>query len=382
MKLVEKLNACMSGKNRTKKILLFSVLFIVICVVCTLVLRENRVEEGKKELSIGQKYLNDMNYDQAVVSFSKAISISSANVSAYEGRPKTYVDMDQSGKSEADTLALAEKDYEKIIKLDKTLSGGYLGLADVYIRENDLDKAEVILEQGEKNVKNNEEIVSKINSIKNGDIIDTSGRYHKRIYFDSNQKISWYVVYTYRHGKDESGTSFDANGNQTSHIEAKYDEKGRIISTWSEIIADERLGNITYEYKDDDKNPYREIFYNTAGTKESETEIIKRNSHGSILQEKRTQYVSNGQIQGIFYTEYQYDKKNRPLEEIDSDANGYECKMIYKYDDQKHTCTVMNYDSNGKLHDYEIISYDDNGNEISSITYNPDGSVEAGISSN
>ena len=55
--------------------------------------------------------------------------------------------------------------------------------------------------------------------------------------------------------------------------------------------------------------------------------------------------------------------------------------MIYKYDDQKHTCTVMNYDSNGKLHDYEIISYDDNGNEISSITYNPDGSVEAGISS-
>lgn len=162
MKLVEKLNACMSGKNRTKKILLFSVLFIVICVVCTLVLRENRVEEGKKELSIGQKYLNDMNYDQAVVSFSKAISISSANVSAYEGRAKTYVDMDQSGKSEADTLALAEKDYEKIIKLDKTLSGGYLGLADVYIRENDLDKAEVILEQGEKNVKNNEEIVSKI----------------------------------------------------------------------------------------------------------------------------------------------------------------------------------------------------------------------------
>lgn len=100
------------------------------------------------------------------------------------------------------------------------------------------------------------------------------------------------------------------------------------------------------------------------------------------MQEKRTQYVSNGQIQGIFYTEYQYDKKNRPLEEIDSDANGYECKMIYKYDDQKHTCTVMNYDSNGKLHDYEIISYDDNGNEISSITYNPDGSVEAGISSN
>ena len=45
-----------------------------------------------------------------------------------------------SGDTE-DNLSAALSDYEAAIALDETLPGGWLGLADVYIRQGDYDKA-------------------------------------------------------------------------------------------------------------------------------------------------------------------------------------------------------------------------------------------------
>ena len=63
---------------------------------------------------------------------------------AYVGRGDAYV---LSGETE-DNLTAAKADYETAIELDETSAEAYLGLADVFIRQGDYEKAQVILKQG------------------------------------------------------------------------------------------------------------------------------------------------------------------------------------------------------------------------------------------
>lgn len=62
-------------------------------------------------------------------------------------------------------MAAAQADYERAIELDETLAEAYLGLADVYIRREDYEKAQEILQIGLEKTGDSEIIADKIKEL-------------------------------------------------------------------------------------------------------------------------------------------------------------------------------------------------------------------------
>ena len=98
----------------------------------------------QEQYDLGLRYLEEGNYEEAILAFTAAIEIDPKRAPAYVGRGDAYV---KSGETE-ENLTAAKMDYEKAIELDETNPEAYLGLADVYILQGDYDKALEILRQG------------------------------------------------------------------------------------------------------------------------------------------------------------------------------------------------------------------------------------------
>lgn len=62
-------------------------------------------------------------------------------------------------------MASAKADYRKAIELDETLEEAYVGLADVYVRQGDLDKAKEILQLGVNHAGSSKKIEEKLKEL-------------------------------------------------------------------------------------------------------------------------------------------------------------------------------------------------------------------------
>jgi YD repeat-containing protein len=66
----------------------------IICIIITTVMSQSESRQLAKQLDLGQKYLEDMDYDQAILAFNKAIEIDPKNVEAYLGMARAYEGLD------------------------------------------------------------------------------------------------------------------------------------------------------------------------------------------------------------------------------------------------------------------------------------------------
>ena len=98
----------------------------------------------QEQYDLGVRYLSEGNYEEAIIAFTAAIEIDPKRAEAYIERGNAYIG---SGET-AENLALAFADYETVISIDATNAEAYLGLADVYTKLGNEDKAVEILEQG------------------------------------------------------------------------------------------------------------------------------------------------------------------------------------------------------------------------------------------
>ena len=96
-----------------------------------------------KLLNLGNKYLLEENYEQAIIAFDKAIKIEPKSVDARLGLAKAYVAVDRTD----DAVAV----LEEAIEIDPKRPEPYISLAEIYIARGELDKAIQILEAGMKN---------------------------------------------------------------------------------------------------------------------------------------------------------------------------------------------------------------------------------------
>ena len=115
----------------------------------------------QEQYDLGVRYLEEGNYEEAIIAFTAAIEIDPKQAPAYVGRGDAYIG---SGETE-ENLAAAQADYEKAIELDETNANAYLGLADVYIRRGDYDLAEEILRGGLDRAGENQTIADKLAEI-------------------------------------------------------------------------------------------------------------------------------------------------------------------------------------------------------------------------
>ncbi len=109
------------------------------------------MRDWQSQYDLGVRYLNEGNYEEAIIAFSAAIKIDPKRAPAYVGRGDAYVGMLDTdiAQSEQETYyENAIQDYTSGLELDNQQAETYLKLANVYLSREDEENALRILEQG------------------------------------------------------------------------------------------------------------------------------------------------------------------------------------------------------------------------------------------
>lgn len=125
-----------------KRIFLIAFACILVLVGCA-----SNALTWQEQYDLGIRYLNEGNYNEAIICFTAAIEIDEKNTSAYISRAHAYLKTNQMEK--------ALTDYEKVIEIDNTITEAYTGIADIYYSQNEYEKTNDILEKAEGNVATN-----------------------------------------------------------------------------------------------------------------------------------------------------------------------------------------------------------------------------------
>ncbi len=112
----------------------------------------SKSRKAAQRLELGQKYLTEMNYTEAVAAFTQVIRLMPENIPAYLGRAEAYVGLEQYEEAKSDYTTVIEKS-EKTNR-PYTEVQGYMGRANVneLLQENsealsDYEAAKSLLEQ-------------------------------------------------------------------------------------------------------------------------------------------------------------------------------------------------------------------------------------------
>lgn len=100
-------------------VLLLSMVFFTACT--------SKAAKAMEKVELGQKYLTELNYTEAVASFTEAIGLDPENISAYMGRAEAYVVLKQYDDAKTDYTTAIEKAVEQ----PYTRAEAYVGRAEV-----------------------------------------------------------------------------------------------------------------------------------------------------------------------------------------------------------------------------------------------------------
>ena len=145
----------------TEKRKLLQLVAAVLLVVMLLTACASGASKAADKIELGQKYLTELNYTEAVASFTEAIRLDPDNIQAYMGRAEAYLALGEYEKALEDYRFVSQKTeempytraisymgqaevYEKIDKQDRALAD--YGLAKVLLTASDVGKAESVSE--------------------------------------------------------------------------------------------------------------------------------------------------------------------------------------------------------------------------------------------
>ena len=327
-------------------------------------------EKWQEQYDLGQQYLLEENYEEAIVAFTAAIEIEPNQTGAYIGRGNAYV---LSGETE-EHLAQALADYQRVLELNVE---AYLGIADVYIRQGDYEAALDILNEGLEKMGGNEEISAKIAEIESGNITDSSGNARRMSSYAPSGTLMWYHEYTYDgEGRQSSVTSYDADGNQTGHVDLSYNDEGLPLVSRVYHGDDGAVGRWVFE-RDDSGNAIREEVYEADGSL-SDSFIHQYDTNGNLVYSEN--YNSNGELSGT--EEYEYSENGQQAKRTGYDGDGvmawYE---TYEYDSNGSKRRLNHYDPSGQLNWYELYQYDENGDLLGFEQYDGSGNLTQTVTS-
>ena len=351
---------------RKLKWLLCLIVLLVFLPACG----KSTAEKWQEQYDLGQQYLLEENYEEAIVAFTAAIEIDPKQADAYIGRGDAYI---LSGETE-EHLTQALADYRQVLELDEKSISAYLGIADVYIRQGDYDAALEILNEGLEKTGENEEIAAKIEEIESGNITDSSGKLRRQSSYDESGVLLWYHEFSYDEEAIRTAvTSFDGAGNETGHVDLRYNEAGQTLTGYSYVLdGTGRVCSNEYVY-DESGNLIQSKHYNPDGEIDY-TIVYEYESNGN---RKSSWYDSSGELSMSGIVEY--DEQGRVLKDSRYDA---ENELIYYYryeydgdklvqygvyepDDQIRELWV--YQFNAAEENIGYIRYDSSGNIIESV---------------
>jgi Tfp pilus assembly protein PilF len=400
----------LSKKN--KLILIGMAVALLICVTIIIVSSQSTSKRLAKQLDLGQKYLEEMDYEQAIVAFNKAIEIDPMSVEAYLGMVEVYIRTtdfetaleyakkgyeatgDECLKEKLDMLEdeiksirlaeqldlgnkyLEEMDYEqaivafnKALEIDPMNAEAYLGLVEVYIRTTDFETA---LEYAQKGYEatGDERLKEKIDMIESGSIFADNGRIMKTSFYNNEEDLSYYVTYTYNlKGNIDSISAYTPNDVLIDEVEYKYDEEDRCIwgvASFSGIFLEDETPLSRGEYQYDDEGNI--------------TNVTRYDDKGNEINHSEYNYESNGhEIIITYYPDggYYRDESDAEGNRISYERYDSNNKLI-TYTERKYDnghCIEYWYDSEGKLTSYVDYECNSQGEVVKAIDYDADGNI-------
>ena len=125
----------MIGQTRKTICQLAAAVLLVVLLLSACASSASRVSE---KIELGQKYLTELNYTEAVASFTEAIGLDPENIPAYMGRAESYKELKQYEEARADYTVVIEKTQE----LPYAQAQAYVGRAEVCNLSEDTSAAE------------------------------------------------------------------------------------------------------------------------------------------------------------------------------------------------------------------------------------------------
>ncbi len=293
---------------------------------------DSSAEKLQEQLDLGQKYLEEMNYEEAVVAFEAAIEIDPMSVDAY------------------------------------------LGLVEVYIRTGDFDTALEYAKKGYE-MTGDERLKEKIAMIVSGNITASNGWRMRVSYYDANGTLCSYLVYQRgEHGREERVSLYYADGSLVDEVDVQYNENG---DETVGVTIECKTGGVAYALLKTESE------YDTDGHI-----IVKRNYHadGTLYEYSEYEYDTDGNAivhkyysaDGILYeySKYEYDTDGHIIVRRDYSADGTFVNYFeYEYDTDGHRIAERFYDADGTLQECIKSEYDSNGNYIAERHYDGNGNL-------
>ncbi len=182
---------------------------------------KNVSEDWRTQYDLGMRYLEEGDYEQAVIAFTASIETDPRQPEVYTARGDAYM----LGAWPEDYILLAMADYETALELDEGFVQAYLKLADVCIGQGDYEKALELLQKGLEKTGQNEEIAEKLSELQQ--YIETS---------ENTEAAEETSVSAFREARVEI-YRVDGEENETLTLvyENSYDEAGHRIRSKAEI---------------------------------------------------------------------------------------------------------------------------------------------------
>ncbi len=291
-----------------------------------------KINEWQIQYDLGMKYLSEGNYEEAIIAFTAAIELEPKNADAY------------------------------------------LGMAEVYIAQNDFDAAIAILEQGLAEV-NDEALQARLDELYEGNVSDFWGNTRQMSYYDESGELQYYHMYDYEDGVRTLVTSYDGVGNQTGQVEILYDDVDNLVqwyswSTYGDDIVVGQVKKLALEY-DDNGNCTKKIYHDGIG----EVSFYTTMEYDGELLIKETQYDSDGGIECTDTYSYLEDGTIRSDYYRYNQEDENQSYSLQKFNDDGAIIEYATYEMDDALISYDIYERDDDGNLISLTSYDADGNI-------
>lgn len=160
-------------------------ILLIWCISITLLGCKNNEKFIAEQLNLGQKYISELDYENAIVAFSSIIEIDEKNMEAYMGRAEAYESLavllkDSGDESNQEYFSLAAGDYEFLLANQGDVSFVGSHLLEIYKELGEFEKIEQFLEsykdqmQGEDIVEEVEQWQTNVTIIRNmADLCET-----------------------------------------------------------------------------------------------------------------------------------------------------------------------------------------------------------------
>jgi len=314
-------------------------------------------------LSLGQRYLLELNYEAAIVAFTRVIEIDPMNVDALVGRGQARVLWQEE-------LDLARADFERALEIDERSVGAYLGLVDIYIRLGDFERALELARLGYE-MTGDAALREMVEALEGGTVRDSEGRVRRERYYNEDG-FTFSLVRSYTQGRLVSITTFNPAGDIISHGDINYDEQGNRLQNFSPTVMasdSDLLGvlNRTEYTRDSEGRVIRRDSFRPDGALGS-FHLYERGADGILT--RRTFHQSDGRMT----SESLHDSQGRTVRRNsfghDGQLRSYE---LWEHDAEGRLARISTYNADGTLERYSIWEYDAEGREIRRSSFDADG---------